>query len=50
MTLWFQSPSRHWHKRVDSEVCYPIPPPDDQPIVVTWGVLRRLTDVAQGLT
>ncbi len=34
-------------KEVDYGVCYPIPPPDNQPIVVSWGLLRKLTDLAE---
>lgn len=35
---------------IDREVCYPIPPPDEQPVMVSWGVLRRLTDLAGSRT
>jgi predicted ATP-grasp superfamily ATP-dependent carboligase len=30
---------------IDRTVCYPVPPPDSQPIAVSWGVLRQLTDL-----
>jgi len=30
---------------IDRVVCYPVPPPASQPIAVSWGVLRQLTEL-----